>query len=60
MTPPPSPTAWLWAELTQRLGTEAAQQLHDAYLAQCRAYYKARRGETTVPGGARKTIRKRP
>lgn len=38
----PSPYAWLWEEIARRFGAEAAQQLHEDYLVQQRAYGQKR------------------
>lgn len=39
--PRPSPSAWLWAKLARRYGDDVANELHDAYNAQFRAYKHA-------------------
>ena len=46
---PDSPTAWLWAELAARLGSEEAEALRRAYLARCAAYHKQRRDVPLSP-----------
>lgn len=50
MIPPPaSPTAWLWAELARRLGSDEAGALRRAYLDRCAAYHKQRRDVPLSP-----------
>ena len=52
---PDSPTAWLWAELEKRLGSEEAEALRRAYLARCAAYHKQRRDVPLSPPEQRKS-----
>lgn len=58
---PPSPSAWLWAEIARRFGVEAAQRLHADYLEQHRAYgYARHHSPETPPGGRGPRGRRKP
>lgn len=49
-----SPTAWLWAEIVQRLGTDEAEALRRAYLDRCASYHHARRHSPPSPAEQRR------